>query len=265
MRAIESLKDFLHADKRVKCVSNEYLLPIQDNWNKAVSLGTGKYIKLMGADDRMLPGSIKMMESIIKSEPTVEFHGHLAILIDEKGELIRKQRPYGKGFVGQPITGAAALKGKLRQQVRFKEPACNFYLKSAWEKIGGYDTKFRFSADVHFNSKLMSTSKSMLWNEYLVELRRHQGSDGAQLPAALALSNLEGFVDELLLLLGSEVTAQDRAVGKGWVQYRIIELVAQRFRQHPTAVSYTHLDVYKRQVLYPAFTHSSILCCDFRT
>ena len=77
------------------------------------------------------------------------------------------------------VTGAEALKAKIRQQVRFKEPACNFYLKNAWEKIGGYDTKFRFTFDIYFNAKMMSAFKSTLWNEYLVELRRHNDSDGA--------------------------------------------------------------------------------------
>jgi glycosyltransferase involved in cell wall biosynthesis len=233
LHAIDSLKSYLHADKRVKCVSNESLLPIQDNWNKTVSLCTGRYIKLIGADDRMLPGSIVKMLQMINERPTVAFHGHLADIIDSDGSRIRQQRPYGVGFITKVITGPAALKGKLRQQVRFKEPACNFYLKSAWEQIGGYDAKFRFSFDIYFNVKLMSSYPSMLWNEYLVELRRHQASDGAQLSASLALTDLEGVVSEILNLLGDKVTLLDNAAAKGWIEYRLIELVAQRVKRLP--------------------------------
>lgn len=233
LRQIDSLREFLHADKRVKCISNEQLLPIQENWNKAVSLSSGSHVKLMGADDRMLPGSVDRMSQMIRERPTVAFHGHLAHIINDMGTLVRLQRPYGEDFVGQPITGAAALKGKIRQQVRFKEPACNFYLKSAWEKVGGYETKFRFTFDVHFNSRMMLAYPSMLWNDYLVELRRHKASDGAQLSATLALADLKGLVAEISQLLGSELTVMDRAAAKGWVQYRVIELVAQRAKHHP--------------------------------
>jgi glycosyltransferase involved in cell wall biosynthesis len=233
LRAIDSLESYLHADKRVKCISNESLLPIQDNWNKAVSLCTGRYIKLIGADDRMLPGSIEKMLRMINERPTIAFHGHLANIIDSEGVITRRQRPYGVGFINKAITGPVALKGKLRQQVRFKEPACNFYLKSAWETIGGYDAKYRFTFDIYFNIKMMSYSSSMLWNEYLIELRRHQASDGAQLPASLALTDLTSVVSAILDLLGDKATLLDKAAAKGWIEYRLIELAAQRVKQLP--------------------------------
>lgn len=233
LREIELLQDYLHTDKRVKCFSNESLLPIQDNWNKTVSLCTGSYIKLMGADDKMMQGCIAKMTAMIREYPQVAFHGHLANIIDCSGVVMRQQRPYGQNFTRRPISGAEALKGKLRQQIRFKEPACNFYLKSAWEKAGGYDKKFRFTFDVHFNVKMMSGFTSTLWNEYLVELRRHQASDGAQLPASLALSDLHGVVDEILLRLGTECTVLDRAAASGLLQYRVIELAMQRAKNQP--------------------------------
>ena len=230
---VESLRDYLYGDNRVKCFSNEKLLPIQDNWNKTVSLCTGTHIKLMGADDKMMQGGIAKMADIIREQPKVALHGHLANIIDCSGAVIRQQRPYGRNFIQRPITGAEALKGKLRQQVRFKEPVCNFYLKSAWQTVGGYDTKFRFTFDVHFNVKMMSGFTSILWNEYLVELRRHQASDGAQLPATLALSDLHGVVDEILLRLGTECTILDRAAASGLLQYRAIELAMQRAKIQP--------------------------------
>jgi hypothetical protein len=173
------------------------------------------------------------MLQMIHKKPTVAFHGHLANIIDSTGTMIRQQRPYGKDFINKTITGPSALKGKLRQQVRFKEPACNFYLKSAWKKIGGYDKKFRFTFDIYFNCKMMSTFPSVLWNEYLVELRRHQASDGAQLPASLALNDLKGVVNEILDLLGDKATILDRAAAKGWIEYRLIELAAQRVKRLP--------------------------------
>lgn len=235
--AIESLRQYLHSDKRVKCFSNKELLPIQDNWNKVVSLCTGSHVKLMGADDRLLPGSLANMMRMIRERPTIAFHGHLANIIDSTGKVIRRQRPYGQTFINQPITRTAALRGKLRQQVRFKEPICNFYLKSVWENVGGYDRKLRFAFDVAFNVKMISISSIMLWNEYLVELRRHEFSDGAQLPASLALADLKAVIDAIGRSLGSEYSTIDRAAACGLLQYRIIELTAQRIKNHPREIA----------------------------
>jgi len=236
LRSIESLRDYLHADPRVKCFSNDTQLPIQDNWNKTVSLCSGSYVKLIGADDRLLPNSLIDMEKMIKERPEVAFHGHLANVIDGAGMVVRRQRPYGANIIENPIDSVAALKGKLRQQVRFKEPVCNFYLKRAWALVGGYDKKYRFTFDVSFNVKMMSTFPVMLWNEYLVELRRHQASDGAQLPASLALTDLKGVVNDIGLALGSEYTKLDQAAADGLLQYRLIELMAQRLKRRPEEV-----------------------------
>jgi hypothetical protein len=234
--ATESLREYLCADKRVKCFSNDKPLTIQDNWNKTVSLSTGNYIKLMGADDKIMQDGIVKMENMIRTYPLIAFHGHLANIIDSGGAVLRQQQPYGKNYTNRPITGAEALKGKLRQQVRFKEPACNFYLKSAWEEVGGYDNKFRFAFDVHFNVKMMSGFSSILWNEYLVYLRRHPASDGAQLPVSLALADLRGVLDEILKILGSESTVTDRAAASGLLEYRVIELLIQRINSQPVDV-----------------------------
>ena len=230
---VESLREYLNSDRRVKCFSNERLLPIQDNWNKAVHLCSRDYIKLIGADDRLIDGSLARISKMISAYPKIAFHGHLANVINETGVIIRQQRPYDNDLINQPITGIAALKSKLRQKVRFKEPACNFYQKKAWEEVGGYTKKYRFTFDIQFNTKLMYCYDSMLWNDYLVDLRRHSVSDGALLPAELAFENLTSLVDEILNKLNQSASKSDYLAAKGWIQYRLLELTAQRFKTQP--------------------------------
>ncbi len=234
---IDKARQLLSSDRRIKWHRNNYSLPIQDNWNKTVSLASGPYIKLMGADDRLLPGSIMKMKEMIKQSPKAALHGHLAYVIDENGKFVRAQRPYNSKVDCIDISGATALKGKLRQKIRFKEPVCNLYQKSSWQAVGGYDTKFRFLADIYFNFKLMSHFHSVLWNYYLVDLRRHQSSDGARLSSELALKELKVFVQTIIDKLGDEATVFDKAAGRGWVLYRLIELFSQRVSRTPIEVT----------------------------
>jgi glycosyltransferase involved in cell wall biosynthesis len=233
---IDETRELFCADTRVKWYKNTTSLPIQDNWNKTVSLASCPYIKLMGADDKMLPGSIAKIKTMIQQQPQVQLHGHLAQIIDADSNVIRKQRPYTNNSEFVTFSNNTALKGKIRQQIRFKEPVCNFYKKTAWEAVGGYDKKYRFLTDVNFSSKLMASFPSALWNAYLAEVRRHPASDGASLSSELALRELDVFVADLIQRLGDEATAFDRSAGRGWVLYRFIELFAQRASRKPTEV-----------------------------
>jgi hypothetical protein len=173
------------------------------------------------------------MVAMIREKPRVKFHGHLAEIIDAQGNVLRKQRPYSATAEAIEIGGQAALRGKLRQQVRFKETTCNFFHKSIWEAVGGHRHDYRFGHDLHFNIMAMACSDCALWNLYLVQLRRHSASDGARLPAALALENLQALIEKEILARLDEPTRWDRAAGRGWLQYRLIELVAQRLRTDP--------------------------------
>jgi len=234
---IKALRDQYSADPRVKWFSNKSKLTIQSNWNKVVNLSNYSYVKLMGADDRLQPGAISKISEMVRAYPKVGLHGHLARIIDIDGCALRMQRPYSAES-SHPIlmSGVAALKGKLRQSVRFKEPVCNIFKKSAWEKVGGYSAKYRFCFDVHLNMQIMATNECALWNEYLVDLRRHNQSDGAILPASLALSDLQSLVDEILMTIGDDKTNGDLVAANGWLLYRFLELASQRLRRRPLDV-----------------------------
>lgn len=244
---IKNLRERYSTDPRVKWYVNDITLPIQENWNKTVSLSTRPYVKLMGADDRLQACSIRRLHEMIRICPEVDFHGHLARVVDINGVEIRKQNRYTADNSPVKISGIAALKGKLRQKVRFKEPVCNLFKRSAWKKVGGYSDKYRFCFDIYFNTLIMAAGECALWNDCLVDLRRHDGSDGAKLPASLALSDLRGVVSEILFTLDKEQTFNDVVAAEGWVLYRFMELatkklfckpkeVLEMFYKHPSVV-----------------------------
>ena len=232
-RRVEYARSILASDSRVVWHRSDVRRPIQENWNFTVSLANREYVKLMGADDRVCPGGIGKIHEMIRAEPAARFHGHLARVIDEKGRVIRVQRPYARSRHSICIGGSDALRSKLRQIARFKEPACNVYAKETWQSVGGYSARYRFCFDIEFNVNVMRQNACCLWNEYVVELRRHAGSDGATLPADLALDDLRGLVNDIYVHLGNALTPADRASGEAWVGYRTLELGIARYRSDP--------------------------------
>jgi muconolactone delta-isomerase len=214
----------------VKVFRNPQRVAIQENFNRAVALSTRPWVKMLHADDALLPGAISAFERMIRAVPHARFHGFLAEIIDGAGRSTRRQRTFIES--GEPVhmAGRAAIRAKLRQQARFREPSCNLYFKEAWREVGGYETKYRFMADIHFNIKLMSRVPTVLWSEHLVQLRRHAYSDGARLPASLAMRELTALTEEMLGYLGADADYSDRSAAIGWRAYRLIELAAMRLK-----------------------------------
>lgn len=232
-RRIVHVRELLNSDRRVVWQRNRELRAIQDNWNCTVALATRPYVKLMGADDRLCPGGIAKIQTMIHQAPQAQFHGHLARIIDHMGHVRRLQRPYIHSRNFFATGGAEALQLKLRQVARFKEPACNVYTKSAWQRVGGYSKRYRFSFDIDFNIRMMRENACYLWNEYVVDLRRHAGSDGARLPPDLAVAELRQIINDVYGYIGDSMTPQDNAAGEAWFTYRVIELGLARYRARP--------------------------------
>lgn len=230
----ESLKEQFVGDSRVRWCSNSGpRLPIQQNWNRAVALANRPYVKILPADDMLKPGSISTFFEMIKQHPDICLHGHLAEVIDADGMVVRRHVPFDSAREILFVSGSQALKGKLRQQIRFREPVCNFFKKSAWEAVGGYRESYRFVFDVYLNITLSHRYPSALWNRYLAQVRRHASSDGSVLAADLALDNLQSLVNEIQRLLGNDLTFLDREAARGWLTYRMLELAGQRFKRTP--------------------------------
>ena len=98
--------------------------------------------------------------------------------------------------------------------------------------MGGYKPDY-FSIDLYFNVRMIHQFPSAIWNEHLVQVRRHPGSAGRLLPGQFVLDDLRGVLKEIFTRLGDAATTSDRAAADGWLIYRLIALVAQRYEREP--------------------------------
>jgi Glycosyl transferase family 2 len=230
---ITQVRDLLASDPRIKWVSSNTRRPIQENWNQTVALASRPYVKVMGADDSLRPHALDAIEQLLRSEPDPQFIGHLGVITNEQGQVVRRMRPYVLDRSLIRLHPDQAVRLKLQQMARFREPACNIFSKAVWQKVGGYQDTFRFCFDVHFNLRVMAAVPSMLVSEEWCELRRHDGSDGAQLPAELALRDLEGFIAQALGLLPDGPGKGDIHNAQTMLSYRVIELALARAKGSP--------------------------------
>jgi len=233
-RAAEELLDLLANDARASSFSNLQQIPIYDNWNQTVDRASMPFVKMMGADDKVTPRNVCRILEILKTHSDATVHGHLARIIDADGHVTRLQAPYLLNGSGpMRVAGKQALKLKLAQVARLKEPACNVFSKDAWRAVGGYPRDVRFRSDVTFNTRLLQHGTGYLWSEHLADLRRHASSDGRTLPAEMAARELGDLIDELYAALGPDLAQADLRNGEAWHVYRLVELAGQRYRREP--------------------------------
>ena len=218
------------ADPRVRWYRNDTTVPIQDNWNKAVSLAETKWVKVLPADDRMMSGSIERMYEMVRIYPEAHFHGHLCEVVGGDGRLIRRHVPYTRSGEPLRLKAGEGLPLKLRNIARLKEPTANFYSKEAWTAVGGYHRDLTFIFDISFNVELMANYPGVLWSEYLAQFRRHNVSVGAKMPVQRALDDMRMVND---LILRRPHSPADRRRAQALLLYRAIELASQRWKREP--------------------------------
>src|SRR5688572_8967364 len=63
---VSIVKDY--KDSRIKLIENDTNIGLLGNWNKAVSLATGQYIKLLPADDFIYPGCLKRQCEVLDKD-----------------------------------------------------------------------------------------------------------------------------------------------------------------------------------------------------
>ena len=81
---IESL-----TDERIIIYPSTTPLSIEENWGRIITISKNEYITLIGHDDILMPGYLKVMDDLINEFPDASLYQTHFIYIDAKGKNIR--------------------------------------------------------------------------------------------------------------------------------------------------------------------------------
>lgn len=139
---------------------------IYDAWNKGVTAARGQFVAFIGADDQMLPNTVKHYLNFLKSNGT-DFDlvcGKL-YFIDDDGKILRK--------VGEPWN----WKKHCRRKLNFAHPGM-LHNKRLFERIGYFDLQYSICADSDFLQRIGPSAKGGFIDEYLIRMAQGGMSDG---------------------------------------------------------------------------------------
>lgn len=124
-------------DCRVRVITNSENLGLTKSLNLGINAARGKYIARMDADDLSLPHRLEVQRQFLKDHPDYALVGSSYYQIDAQGQIRSLIRV---------LTGDEELRAGLRQQNWFGHGSV-MMRKEAWEKLGGYDERFKYAQD----------------------------------------------------------------------------------------------------------------------
>ena len=150
---VEVIRSF--HDPRIRFCVNETNLGVEPNWNNALHMARGKYLKLLCADDILYPDCIRDQVSVMEdpaNEDVALVIGHKNVIgPDGKVLLTRK-------FQGRPgkWDGRKAVRRSIRWGTNLLgEPGVGLFRAKLLEKSGYYDGSNIFLLDLDFWSRLL--------------------------------------------------------------------------------------------------------------
>jgi glycosyltransferase involved in cell wall biosynthesis len=133
-------------DPRVRVHRNPRVLSIGDNWNKAVEISSGELVKVVCADDILLPGALQAQLDLM-CDDEIAISSSKFEVIDEAGEV----EDTALGLPG--LIGVRSARTLMRTIVRygpaeFGPTAAAMFRRRDFQRVGGFRGDLVFPMDV---------------------------------------------------------------------------------------------------------------------
>ena len=111
MEWLSSLKD-----DRIKIYPSGKNLLMEENWGRIVSIKKNGFMTIIGHDDKLDPGYLKIMDGLIRKYPAASLYQAHFRFIDAHGNITGKCKPmeeiqYAPGFISSIFTGSIDTMG----------------------------------------------------------------------------------------------------------------------------------------------------------
>ena len=143
-------------DPRVRLSQNATNLGAEGNWNRALELAKGTYIKLLPQDDLLLPGCLAAQISALEAdtEETIAIVFGAREIIDKSGRVITR-----RGYQGAPgrIAAASIIRACVRKGTNvIGEPGAVLFRRSLAKHIGLFNSIQPYVIDFDYWLRLLA-------------------------------------------------------------------------------------------------------------
>ena len=157
-------KSYALKDERIQVYVNEKNLGDYPNRNKAATYAKGKYLKYLDSDDTIFPGGLAYCIEQMEKYPTASFglsmidNAHSIPSVFMNSEEVTRKHFFTSSHLSTGPTGTIIM-------------------RELFEKIGGFDTRFRMASDSFFNIKVAILTPVVLLKDRFFFYRMHEGQE----------------------------------------------------------------------------------------
>jgi glycosyltransferase involved in cell wall biosynthesis len=200
-------------DDRVRVYRNATTLSMADNFNLAVQLCQGSFVKLLCADDTLEPDCLAAQAALLEVNPDVALVASQTDFIDDDGVRLLRARGL-RGIVGRH-SGQRVVSRIIRSGGNpIGAPVAAMFRRDDFDRCGGFDGDLLFVMDMDLWIRLLHRGDFVGVPRALASFRVRTDSTTALTGASSQLAQQLQFVRKVSQSNRWEVSAFDRAVGR---------------------------------------------------
>ena len=163
-------------DRRIRLIQNEVNLGMGNNWNKVLSLATGKYVKLLCADDLLyrecLARQVHAFEDPANAGVSLAVCG--SEVINSNNDLVLSRNPR---FPAGRVSGQTLIRKCVRWGTNLiGEPAVGLFRREVLARSGWFDPTNPYLIDLAFWAQLLKQGDAFIDRSHLAGFRISSGS-----------------------------------------------------------------------------------------
>ena len=143
-----------YGDPRIRVVTNQRTVSLQDNWNAVVDLARGRYVKVLPADDLIEPDCLASQAKVLDTDPGVALVACRRTFVDAGGAVVLRDRGL-IGLVGRH-TGEEVIRQVMRSGINpIGEPAALLFRHRHLQPAATFDATLPFPMDLELALRLL--------------------------------------------------------------------------------------------------------------
>ena len=222
----EVLADF--DDPRITVHRNETNIGAAGNWNRAVELASGEYIKLLCADDVLEPECLARQIAALDAAPSASLCSCRRTIVDEEGAA---QMTRGWGGADRVVSSAEALREIVRTGTNLLgDPSAVLFRRDASVRAGEFRAEAGYAIDLDLWIRLLEVGDVAVIVAPLTRYRVSASSWSVSVDSSQAADAI-AVLETAAALPGSTASSTDLRLGVArarlnqvlrWVFYKVV-------------------------------------------
>lgn len=210
-----------YTDARITVLRNETNIGACGNWNRALKEASGRYIKLLCADDLLYPDCLARQFAVLEAaDEAVVIVSCSRDIIDESGrKVFRRRYPGGSGRVaGQSVIRKIVLRGTNV----VGDVSSAIFRREVVARAGAFDGSLPYVIDLDYWIRVLQNGDLFVMTESL-SAYRVSGDSWSVAIADSQTADFSALIDRINRVYGVKLTWFEMLIGKmmAWLNSRL--------------------------------------------